>query len=54
MSKKPVSRNRPSVERPLPRLPHPSWRWALPGGDGERRGRPEIGTADDFWSRLGL
>ena len=50
MAKKPVSNKRPLLERPLPRLPHPSWRRALAGGDYERRGL----SADDFWSRLGL
>jgi hypothetical protein len=50
MSKKPVSSKRPLVERPLPRLPHPSWRRAVAGGDIDHRGL----SADDFWRRLGL
>jgi cell division protein FtsN len=54
MAKKSVFRQSQLVDRPLPRLPHPSWRWALPGADSERQGRAAIGSADDFWTRLGL
>jgi hypothetical protein len=50
MSNKPVSSKRPLLERPLPRLPHPSWRRALVAGDAQRQSL----SADDFWSRLGL
>jgi hypothetical protein len=50
MSKKNALIRRPQVVRPLPRLPHPSWRQALVGGDDERSNV----SADDFWSRLGL
>lgn len=50
MSKKYVQIRKTDVIRPLPRLPHPSWRQALAGADSERRTL----SADDFWSRLGV
>jgi len=34
----------------LPRLPHPSWHWAVSGGQTQA----PVGSAEDFWSRLGL
>lgn len=61
MSNKPVSRVLSHTRRALPRLPHPSWQlvysgglyseWALSGGEADRS---PVGSADDFWSRLGL
>ena len=56
MSKRPVSRVLSHTRRALPRLPHPSWQLvysqgALSGGETDRS---PVGSADDFWSRLGL
>ncbi|WP_353228342.1 hypothetical protein [Novosphingobium sp.] len=51
MARKPVvPLGHHGLERPVPRLPHPSWRRAVAGGDGH--GHPPL-TADDFWTRLG-
>ena len=50
MAKKSVLLPSDRTDRPLPRLPHPSWRQAVAGGQSERRDL----SADDFWSRLGL
>lgn len=49
MAKTPLKQDRPDRDRPLPRLPHPSWRWATAG-----RGAETPLTADDFWSKLGI
>jgi len=50
MANKPVFLRDPRSDRPLPRLPHPSWRKASAGAESERG----IVSADDFWRRLGL
>jgi hypothetical protein len=50
MANKTVFLRDPRSDRPLPRLPHPSWRKASAGAEGERG----IVSADDFWRRLGL
>ena len=33
------------------RLPHPSWHWALQGGDGAG---DRVRSAEEFWNRLGI
>ena len=50
MTKKHALTRQPHGERPLPRLPHPSWVRSTAGGDAERRTL----SAEDFWARLGI
>jgi hypothetical protein len=50
MERKYVLIRRPDGERPLPRLPHPSWSRGMAGAETERRPL----SADDFWTRLGV
>jgi hypothetical protein len=50
MARKYALIRQPDGERPLPRLPHPSWARARVGAQTERRTL----SADDFWTRLGV
>jgi hypothetical protein len=49
-AKKSGALREPQRDKPLPRLPHPSWRQAVAGSAAKQRPL----SADDFWTRLGL
>lgn len=49
MAKPGLKKDRRHRDRPLPRLPHPSWRWSSTATDQQA---PL--SAEDFWSKLGI